>query len=106
MRLLPTLLVVSAMLIALSGTYSHAQPGGTDDPEKQEEVTTELNESGPEPVRELISKPKAFYNFLKSHYDDGLVFETKRGNFSVLYNTLIPTNIKHIFMYLTIYNTS
>jgi hypothetical protein len=77
------------MLVALPGIYSRAQPGGTDDSEKQEEVTTELNESGPEPVRELISKPKAFYNFLKSHYDDGLVFETKRGNFSVRYRTLI-----------------
>jgi hypothetical protein len=77
------------MFIALPGIYSRAQPGGTDDPEKQEEATTKLNESGPEPVRELISKPKAFYNFLKSHYDDGLVFETKRGNFSVRYRTLI-----------------
>jgi hypothetical protein len=77
------------MLVALPGIYSRAQPGGTDDPEKQEEATTKLNESGPEPVRELISKPKAFYNFLKSHYDDGLVFETKRGNFSVRYRTLI-----------------
>lgn len=89
MKLLPQILVITIMLVALSGTYSRAQPGGTDDPGKQEEVTTELNESGPEPVRELISKPKAFYNFLKSHYDDGLVFETKRGNFSVRYRTLI-----------------
>jgi hypothetical protein len=77
------------MLVAMSGTYSHAQPDGDGDTEKQEEATTKLNESGPEPVRELISKPKAFYNFLKSHYDDGLVFETKRGNFSVRYRTLI-----------------
>ena len=89
MKLLLQILFITIMLVALPGIYSRAQPGGTDDPEKQEEVTTELNESGPEPVRELISKPKAFYNFLKSHYDDGLVFETKRGNFSVLYNTLI-----------------
>jgi hypothetical protein len=89
MKLLLQILVITIMLVALPGIYSRAQPGGTDDPEKQEEVTTELNESGPEPVRELISKPKAFYNFLKSHYDDGLVFETKRGNFSVRYRTLI-----------------
>ena len=89
MKLLLQILVITIMFVALSGTYSRAQPGGTDDPEKQEEATTELNESGPEPVRELISKPKAFYNFLKSHYDDGLVFETKRGNFSVRYRTLI-----------------
>jgi phosphate-selective porin OprO and OprP len=89
MKLLLQTLVITIMLVALSGTYSRARPGGTDDPEKQEDVTTELNESGPEPVRELISKPKVFYNFLKSHYDDGLVFETKRGNFSVRYRTLI-----------------
>lgn len=89
MKLLLQILVITIMLVALPGIYSRAQPGGTDDPEKQEEATTKLNESGPEPVRELISKPKAFYNFLKSHYDDGLVFETKRGNFSVRYRTLI-----------------
>ncbi len=89
MNSLLQILVVTIMLVALPGIYSRAQPGGTDDPEKQEEATTKLNESGPEPVRELISKPKAFYNFLKSHYDDGLVFETKRGNFSVRYRTLI-----------------
>ena len=89
MKLLLQILVITIMLVALPGIYSRAQPGGTDDSEKQEEATTKLNESGPEPVRELISKPKAFYNFLKSHYDDGLVFETKRGNFSVRYRTLI-----------------
>ncbi len=89
MKLLLQILVITIMLVALPGIYSRAQPGGTDDPEKQEEVTTELNESGPEPVKELISKPGEFYNFLKSHYDDGLVFETKRGNFSVRYRTLI-----------------
>ena len=89
MKLLLQILVITIMFIALPGIYSRAQPGGTDDPEKQEEATTKLNEFGPEPVRELISKPKAFYNFLKSHYDDGLVFETKRGNFSVRYRTLI-----------------
>ena len=89
MKLLLQILVITIMFVALSGTYSRAQPGGTDDPEKQEDVTAELNESGPEPGRELIFKPRTFYNFLKSHYDDGLVFETKRGKFSVRYNTLI-----------------
>jgi hypothetical protein len=89
MKFLSQILVITIMLVALPGIYSRAQPGGTDDSEKQEEATTKLNESGPEPVRELISKPKAFYNLLKSHYDDGLVFETKRGNFSVRYRTLI-----------------
>ena len=89
MKLLLQILVITIMLVALPGIYSRAQPDGAGDSEKQEEATTKLNESGPEPVRELISKPKAFYNFLKSHYDDGLVFETKRGNFSVRYRTLI-----------------
>jgi len=84
------------MLVALSGTYSHAQSGRADNPEKQQGVTTKLYESGPEPVRELISKPKAFYNFLKSHYEDGLVFETKRGNFSVRYKMLIQVQFPSI----------
>ena len=89
MTLFLQILVITIILAPLPGTYSHAQPGRADDPKKPEGVTAELNESGPEPVRELISKPKEFYNFLKSHYDDGLVFETKRGNFSVRYKTLI-----------------
>jgi len=89
MTLLLQTLVIIIILATLPGTYSHAQPAKADDPKKLEGVTTELNESGPKPVRELISKPKEFYNFLKSHYDDGLVFETKRGNFSVRYRTLL-----------------
>jgi len=89
MRLLPKILVVSAMLIALSGTMTLAQPGEPDDSLVHEEVNTQLNESGPEPVKELISKPRTFYNFLKSHYDDGLVFESPRGNFRVKLTTLI-----------------
>ncbi len=47
MKLLLQILVITIMLVALPGIYSRAQPGGTDDPEKQEEATTKLNESGP-----------------------------------------------------------
>lgn len=89
MNLLLQLLVITISLVTLSGNYSHAQSTRADDQGKQQDATTELNESRPEPVKELISTPKRFYNFLKSHYNDGLVFETKRGNFSVRYKTLI-----------------
>ena len=89
MKILLQALFFTSIFIILPSAFSRAQSVSTDDPAMKEEATTELNESGPEPVRELISKPKAFYNFLKSHYDDGLVFETKRGNFSVRYRTLI-----------------
>ncbi len=89
MKYLLLLAIYTSVFAALSGSYSHAQPEGTGDPAVKEEVTSEQSESSPQPVRKLISRPRAFYNFLKSHYDDGLVFETKRGNFRVRYKTLI-----------------
>ncbi len=76
-------LVLTSILVVLSSAYSRSQPGGTDDSLIPQEVTTQLNESGPEPVKKITSKPKAIYNYFKSHYDDGLVFESKNGNFRV-----------------------
>ncbi|MCK5709011.1 MAG: hypothetical protein KAI07_00610, partial [Deltaproteobacteria bacterium] len=89
MKFLFHTLVLTSILVVLSSVYSRSQPGGADDSLIQEEVTTQLNESGPEPVKEIISKPRAIYNYLMSHYDDGLVFETKNGNFRVRSRTRV-----------------
>ena len=89
MKYLLQIVVYTSVLAAMTGAFSHAQPQETDDPIVSEEAASEQNKSGHEPVRELISKPRVFYHFLKSHYNNGLVFETKRGNFRVRYKTLI-----------------
>ena len=89
MKLSPRILVVTAMLLVLSSAVTLAQTGASDDPVLKEEATTQIDETGPEPVKKVISTPRAFYNFLKSHYDDGLVFESPRGNFRVHYKTLL-----------------
>jgi hypothetical protein len=89
MKFLLHILVLTSILVVLSSVYSRSQPGGADDSLIQEEVTTQLNESGPEPVKEIISKPRAIYNYLMSHYDDGLVFESKNGNFRVRSRTRV-----------------
>jgi phosphate-selective porin len=77
------------MLLVFSSAVTLAQTGGSDDPVLKEEATTQIDETGPEPFKKVISTPRAFYNFLKSHYDDGLVFESSRGNFRVRYKTLL-----------------
>ncbi len=79
MKILLQALVFTSIFVILPSAFSRAQSVGTDDPVMRDEVTTEQAE----PVKELISTPRAFYNFLKSHYDDGLVFESRGGNFKV-----------------------
>jgi len=93
MKLSPRILVVTAMLLVLSSAVTLAQTGGSDDPVLKEEATTQIDETGPEPVKKVISTPRAFYNFLKSHYDDGLVFESPRGDFRLRLRTLIQPQV-------------
>ena len=75
--------------LALLAVFVLLHACGTDGPEEQEELTTEHNESDDAHNSKLISKPKAIYNYLKSHHDDGLVFESKNGNFRVRARTRV-----------------
>ena len=89
MKFLLLILVLTSMIVALSGVYSHAQSGGTNGSEEREELANEHSESDDVHQGKLISKPRAIYNYLMSHYDNGLVFESKNGNFRVRSRTRV-----------------
>ena len=76
------------MSVALSVTYSRAETGESDEPETTEGLSAGHDGSTAH-NRKLIPKPKAIYNYFKSHYDDGLVFESENGNFRVRARTRV-----------------
>lgn len=88
MKILTTILLL-ALLLPVSVVRSIEQPTNTNNAENEEEnISEEENAEHPDIVK-IVPRPKSIYNFFKSHYDDGLVFETKNGNFRVRYRTLI-----------------
>jgi len=85
MKILYIILIITAICLPISVVNSQTLFAETDDAENVAEV-----ENATHPVIDkAVSTPRAIYNFFRSHYDDGLVFETKDGNFRVRYRTLI-----------------
>jgi phosphate-selective porin OprO and OprP len=89
MKSLLSMLVFSMIMVSMSGAYSRAETGEPDDPETKEELSAEHDESGDAHHGNFLSKPKAIYNYFRSHYDDGLVFESKNGNFRIRARTRV-----------------
>jgi len=89
MKFLIQILVFTLMFLSLPGVYSQAQTTEPQDPETKEELSTERDEPADTPDSKEISKPKAIYNYFKSHYDGGLVFESKNGNFRIRARTRV-----------------
>jgi phosphate-selective porin len=81
MKILLIILIFATICLPLSVVNSQEQSTETNDTENTQEILSKEDKA--------VSSPKAIYNFFKSHYEDGLVFETKKGNFSVRYKTLI-----------------
>ncbi len=85
MKILLIILILTAICLPISVANSQTLFAETDDTENVAEV-----ENTTHPVIDkAVSTPRAIFNFFKSHYDGGLVFETKNGNFRLRYTTLI-----------------
>ncbi|MFA9408549.1 MAG: porin [Candidatus Dadabacteria bacterium] len=89
MKILFIILIFAAICLPLSVVNSQEQSTETNDTENTTEVPSKQEHVDHPVIKEVVSRPKAFYNFFKSHYDGGLVFETKNKNFRVRYRTLI-----------------
>jgi len=89
MKILFIILIFAAICLPLSVVNSQEQSTETNDTENTTEVPSKEEHVDHPVIKKVVYRPKAFYNFFKSHYDDGLVFETKKGNFRVRYRTLI-----------------
>jgi phosphate-selective porin len=89
MKILFIILIFAAICLPLSVVNSQEQSTETNDTENTTEVPSKQEHVDHPVIKKVVSRPKAFYNFFKSHYDDGLVFETKNKNFRVRYRTLI-----------------
>ena len=94
MKFLIQILVFTLMFLSLPGVYSQAQTTEPQDPETKEELSTERDEPADTPDSKEISKPKAIYNYFKSHYDGGLVFESKNGNFRIRARTRVQLRVR------------
>ncbi len=89
MKILFIILIFAAICLPLSVVNSQEQSTETNDTENTTEVPSKQEHVDHPVIKKVVSRPKVFYNFFKSHYDDGLVFETKNKNFRVRYRTLI-----------------
>ncbi|MCK5391929.1 MAG: hypothetical protein KAJ31_05835 [Deltaproteobacteria bacterium] len=89
MKLLLKLLIFAAIFLQVPLANSQARSTETDDAENAAGVLSKEEEADKPVINKIVSRPRAIYNYLKSHYNDGLVFESKNGNFRVRYRTRV-----------------
>ncbi len=91
-----TLLVIMILVVIfpMVSVVNSQEPSTKTD--RLAEVLTDEEKAEYPIINQTLSAPKGFYNYLKSHYHDGLVFETRRANFSVRYKTLIQLQFSAI----------
>ncbi len=89
MKILHIILILTAIFLPVSAVNSQAQSAETHETENSGEALSKQEHKDHPVINKAVSTPRAVYNFFKSHYDDGLVFETRKKNFRVRYRTLL-----------------
>jgi len=89
MKILLIILIVTSILLPVSAVNSQVQATVEGDTENVAEVISKKEGADHPVIDKVVSSPTAIYNYFKSHYDDGLVFESRNRNFRVRYRTLI-----------------
>lgn len=89
MKILLIFLILTSIWLPVSLVNSQEQSTETDNTGNITKTSSEDDHRGHPVIEKAVSTPKGIYNFFRSHYDDGLVFQTKRGNFRVRYRTLL-----------------
>ncbi len=87
--MLAIILIFAAIYLTVSMAYSQVSSTETEDTENAAGIFSEGENVDRSFVDKAVSSPRAIYNYFKSHYDDGLVFETRRRNFKIRYRTLL-----------------
>ncbi len=89
MKILLIILILASIWLPVSLVNSQEQSTETDNTGNTTKTSSEDDHRGHPVIDKAVSTPKGIYNFFRSHYDDGLVFETKNGNFKLKYTTLL-----------------
>ena len=69
MKILFIILIFAAICLPLSVVNSQEQSTETNDTENTTEVPSKQEHVDHPVIKKVVSRPKAFYNFFKSHYD-------------------------------------
>ncbi|GJM15154.1 MAG: hypothetical protein DHS20C13_04810 [Thermodesulfobacteriota bacterium] len=89
MKILLIILILASIWLPVSLVNSQEQSPETYNTGNTTKTSSEDDHRSHPVIEKAVSTPKGIYNFFRSHYDGGLVFETKNGNFRLRYRTLI-----------------